>query len=180
MSRTIGVAIGLPEPYSAELQEWRERIGDGLAFKIPPHVTLLPPTNLRSSDDMDVVEEHLGHVARAGTPFGMRLTGTDTFRPVSQVEFVPVVVGSEACTRTQVAVRSGPLARDLAFPYHPHVTVGHDLPDAALDEAAQGLAAFDAAFWVWGFTMFERGKDGIWRPQRDFAFRTDAPGPTGV
>ena len=40
------------------------------------------------------------------------------------------------------------------------------------------LAPFDAQFRVWGFTMFEQGRDKVWRPQRDFPFgRAGLPGP---
>ena len=42
-TRTIGVAIPIPEPYGAELQRVRESYGDELARSIPTHITLLPP-----------------------------------------------------------------------------------------------------------------------------------------
>ena len=67
-------------------------------------------------------------------------------------------------------VRAGPLARDLSFPYHPHVTVAHDVGDEMLDRAFAALASYDASFRVWGFTLFEQGPDKVWRPQRDFPF----------
>jgi hypothetical protein len=35
------------------------------------------------------------------------------------VVFVSVVDGIGECERMEAKVRSGPLARDLAFPYHP-------------------------------------------------------------
>jgi 2'-5' RNA ligase len=75
-------------------------------------------------------------------------------------------------------VRSGPLARTLSFPYHPHVTVAHDLGEEALDRASAALADYDARFEVWGFTLFEQDREGVWRPQRDFPFgRGGLPGP---
>jgi 2'-5' RNA ligase len=75
-------------------------------------------------------------------------------------------------------VRSGPLRRALSFPYHPHVTVAHDLDEARLDRAFDALASYDARFKVWGFTLFERGSDEVWRPQRDFPFAPHGlPGP---
>jgi 2'-5' RNA ligase len=65
---------------------------------------------------------------------------------------------------------SGPARAEHSFPYHPHVTVAHDLDEPALDEAYDALASYDARFTVWGFTLFEQGPDQVWRPQRDFAF----------
>jgi 2'-5' RNA ligase len=174
--REIGVAIGIPEPYTSELQGWRERLGDPNAADIPPHVTLLPPTEL-STDDLAPVEAHLQEVAQQHPSFTMHLRGSGTFRPISPVVFVPLVQGIGECEQLEVAVRSGPLLRDVRFPYHPHVTVAHDVEDAMLNRAFLDLATYDARFQVWGFSLFEKGKDGVWRPQRDFPFGKPLPGP---
>lgn len=175
--RDFGVAIGLPEPYSTELTGWRERLGDPHATGIPPHVTLLPPTTLHEAD-LPLIEGHLKAIASGESPFEMHLRGSGTFRPVSPVVFVPLARGISECERVQVKVRSGPLARELSFPYHPHVTVAHNLPEPALDRAFDSLATYEARFTVWGFTMFEQGPDQVWRPQRDFPFGAGGlPGP---
>jgi 2'-5' RNA ligase len=169
MNRSFGVAIGLPEPIHSELQAWRERFGDPNASDVPPHVTLLPPTAL-SDEALPTVEEHLRQVAASEQPFEVHLRGTSTFRPVSPVVFLPLVVGISGCEQVEAKVRSGPLARELHFPYHPHVTVAHDVGDELLDRAFDQLASYDVAFQVWGFTLFEQGRDRVWRPQRDFPF----------
>lgn len=175
--RDFGVAIGLPEPITSELQGWRERLGDPHAAGIPPHVTLLPPTSLRD-DDLEVVEEHLRIVASEEQSFDLHLRGTGTFRPVSPVVFVALARGISDCERLEARVRSGPLARSTGFPYHPHVTVAHDLAEPLLDEAFEALSTYDARFPVWGFTLFEQGPDTVWRPQRDFPFGAGGmPGP---
>ena len=174
--RDFGVAIGLPEPFTSELQEWREHLGDPNAAGIPPHVTLLPPTALRQEVLVEV-EEHLRSIAAGEQAFEMVLRGSATFRPVSPVVFVPVVKGLADCERLEAKVRSGPLERELRFPYHPHVTVAHDLPEEALDRAFDGLVRYEATFTVWGFALFEQDRQGVWRPQRDFAFGSGRPGP---
>lgn len=177
VQREFGVAIGLPEPYHSELQGWRTRLGDPNAEAVPPHVTLLPPTALPEGR-LEHVEEHLRAVAARESPFELHLRGSGTFRPVSPVVFVPLARGIGECERVERQVRSGPLARDTLFPYHPHVTVAHDLDEAGLDRAFDALATFDARFPVWGLSLFERGPDGVWRPQRDFPFgRGGLPGP---
>lgn len=175
--RDFGVAIGLPEPCTSDLQAWRERLGDPGARGIPPHITLLPPTALHPGQLLEV-EEHLRCVAAAERPFEVHLRGSATFRPVSPVVFVPLVRGISDCERVEAQVRSGPLARQLSFPYHPHVTVAHDLDDAALDRAFDALAGYDVRFRAWGFTLFEQGRDRVWRPQRDYPFGAGGlPGP---
>jgi len=177
-TREFGVAIGLPEPINSELQGWREKLGDPNAADIPPHITLLPPTALHD-DALPEVEEHLRQVAAGEEPFDIHLRGSSTFRPVSPVVFVPLAVGISGCERVESKVRSGPLARELAFPYHPHVTVAHDVGDDLLDRAFAALSSYDANFRVWGFTLSEQGPDHVWRPQRDFPFGGGGlPGPS--
>jgi 2'-5' RNA ligase len=177
VTRNIGVALGIPEPYNRELQGWRDRLGDPNARRIVPHVTLLPPTEV-GSDALPAIEEHLRLVAKDEEPFEIRLRGSATFLPVSPVVFVPLVQGIAGCERLEVKVRRGPLSRELRFPYHPHVTVAHDLPDDALQRAFHQLADYEAAFDVRGFTLFEQGPDEVWRPQRDFMFGGGGlPGP---
>jgi 2'-5' RNA ligase len=176
-TRKIGVAVGIPEPFGAELQGWRERLGDPNALRIVPHVTLLPPTTV-GSGALPEIEEHLRRVAARFRPFEIRLRGSATFLPVSSVVFVPLVQGIAECEQIEAQVRSGPLTRALDYSYHPHVTVAHDLPDEALYRALGELSGYDARFEVWGFSLFEQGLDLHWRPQRDFAFSSGGlPGP---
>jgi 2'-5' RNA ligase len=92
----------------------------------------------------------------------MHLSGTGTFRPVSEVVFVAVARGMVECERLATDVRRGPLARPLSFPYHPHVTVAHDVPAGMLEFAYNGLADLSAAFPVESFTEFEQTPSGAW------------------
>lgn len=166
---TIGVAVQVPEPWASHLQQCRADFGDPLARAIPAHVTLLPPTAVPSAD-IEEISVHLARVAMGMASFPLRLEGTDTFRPVSPVVFVQVVTGAEGCDRLQRTIRTGPLQRNLSFPYHPHVTVAHHLGDGALDLALATLKDFSATFTVSGFGLFEHGSDGVWRQRRRFPF----------
>lgn len=176
-TRTIGVAIAIPEPYGQELQRVREGYGDPLARSIPTHITLLPPTQV-PSDDLDRVEKHLRTIAESEDPFEIHLRGTGTFLPLSPVVFVSIALGIAECERIEAKVRSGPLARDLTFPYHPHVTIAHHLPEPVLRTAFEEMARYEIRFGVWGFSLYEHGTDGVWRPQRDFPLGVPLPGPT--
>ena len=164
----LGVLIPIPPPWADVLSGWRERVGDPQSRRVPPHVTLLPPT-LVDRDRMPEIEDHLAAVAETCPPFEMHLSGTGTFRPVSDVVFVVVAAGIAQCERLEAAVRSGPLARETRFPYHPHVTVAHDIPQDALDRAYKGLAGFEARFPVPSFTVFEQETGGVWLPRKEFA-----------
>ncbi|MET8585393.1 2'-5' RNA ligase family protein [Streptomyces collinus] len=168
---TIGVSIAVPEPHGSLLQERRAGFGDAAAHGIPTHVTLLPPTEVDAAD-LPAVDAHLTGVAAAGRPFPMRLCGTGTFRPLSPVVYVRVVQGAESCAWLQQRVRdsSGPMARDLLFPYHPHVTVAHGIDEAAMDRAFAELAGFEAEWPCTGFALYEQGADAVWRKLREYTF----------
>ncbi|MFI8351593.1 2'-5' RNA ligase family protein [Streptomyces sp. NPDC085596] len=168
---TIGVSIAVPEPHGSLLQERRAGFGDAAALSIPTHITLLPPTEVEEAD-LSAVDAHLAGVAAAGRPFPMRLSGTGTFRPLSPVVYVRVEQGAEECADLQAHVRhaSGPVPRELLFPYHPHVTVAHGIEEAAMDRAFEELAGFEAAWPCTGFALYEQGADGVWRKLRDYPF----------
>jgi len=163
----IGVAIGIPQPWGGQLDHARAAAGDPMAPFIPSHVTLLGPTDVAGSALPDI-EAHLSTVALAYPPFPVQLRGTGTFRPVTEVVFVAVAAGISEFELLAAAVRDGPLERELHFPYHPHVTVAHDIDSGALDRVFEDLAGFSARFEVDHFTLYVHGADGHWRPYRDF------------
>ena len=168
-TRTIGISIPIPAPHAAELTAWRADFGDPLAGAIPPHITLLPPSELARAD-LEPVRRHLRRTAGTFSRFEVHLRGTATFRPVSPVVFIQVSRGISECELLQQAIRTGPLERELAFPYHPHVTVAHDVDEAGLDRAEFVLRDWEATFMVRGFSLYEHGADGVWRPREDFTF----------
>ncbi len=164
---TIGVAIAIPEPWATELEDYRREIGDPTAHGVPSHITLIPPTEV--VDDLTAIEAHLAGAAALHDPFRVHLRGTGTFRPVSPVVFIGLVEGISQCEQLADDVRRGPLAVDLGFPYHPHVTVAHHLGDDDLDRAFDDLAGFDCAFDVADFRLYVHEGDAGWRSSRMFA-----------
>jgi len=164
---TVGVAIAIPQPHASVLTRWRSQIGDPAASLVFPHVTLLPPTPV-AADRINDVEAHLAKAASNSAPFSMHLSGTGTFRPLSPVVFIQISRGVADCELLEREIRSGVLARDLDFPYHPHVTVAQEVADAALDDAYDGLSTFVARFAVDGFVLFSRDDSGAWTWRREF------------
>jgi 2'-5' RNA ligase len=164
---TLGVSIAIPEPHASVLSGWRCRVGDTLGELIPPHVTLLPPTPV-DRDELPGIRAHLVKAAEAATAFPMHLFGTGTFRPMSPVVFIHVAMGITYCEALEQSIRSGPLARDLEFTYHPHVTVAQEISAAQLDQAYDGLSDFMARFTVDRFSLFERDGQNRWTKQEDF------------
>ena len=169
----IGIAIEVPEPYAAELQAARAAFGDPQAGAIPPHITVVGPTVVDESV-LPAVWAHLEKVAAETPGFRVHLRGTGTFRPISPVVFVTVAEGIAECELLEQGVRSGVLAQELRFNYHPHVTVAHEVSEADLDRAFDEMADYEATFDVEHVWQYEHGDDGVWRPQRSFQL---APAP---
>jgi 2'-5' RNA ligase len=167
---TIGVAVAIPEPWATELQDYRASVGDTTAAKIPTHITLVPPTEV-DDEQLERIEHHLASAAEEVGGFLVHLRGTGTFRPTSPVVFVSLAEGISQCEQLAEAVRRGPLAVDLAFPYHPHVTIAHHLSDEQLDRAFDELADFECEFDVADFKLYVHDDDLGWRPTRYFALQ---------
>ena len=164
---TIGVAIAIPEPWATELQEYRLDIGDPTAVGVPTHITLVPPTEI--SHSLAEIEAHLEVAAASQEPFRVHLRGTGTFRPVSPVVFIGLAEGISQCEQLADAVRTGPLAVELHFPYHPHVTVAPHMSDQELDRAFDELATFECIFDVASFHLYVHQGPAGWKATRTFA-----------
>lgn len=167
---TIGVAVAIPEPWATELQDYRRSVGDTTATMIPTHITLVPPAEV-PDDGLPEVEAHLEQAAGQVAPFRVHLRGTGTFRPVSPVVFVTLVEGISRCEQLAAALRRGPLATELQFPFHPHVTIAHHLSDDLLDRAFRELADFECEFEVSEFHLYVHDDEHGWRPDRQFPLR---------
>jgi 2'-5' RNA ligase len=167
MTLTIGVSVAVPEPEGPSLQEYRVSLGDETARHIPTHITLVPPTEAAEAD-LPEITAHLTRVAREHAPYRVSLRGTGTFRPVSAVVFIGVVEGISGCELLAESIRTGPLAVDVNFPYHPHVTVAHDLPPEQLDHAFEDLSGYRTHFDVREFWLYVHDEVAGWQPTQAF------------
>ena len=165
----IGISLEIPEPHGSMLRSRRASYGDPQAEFVPTHVTLLPPTEV-DPRTLPEIEEHLAKVAAESTPFRMRLGGTGTFLPISPVVFVQIAQGITQVVAIESKVRSGVLDRELQFPYHPHVTVAHDLDEERLEFAMRDLAGYQAEFGVDRLKLYEQRSSGSWQVLREFPF----------
>ncbi|GAA1522762.1 2'-5' RNA ligase family protein [Dactylosporangium maewongense] len=165
---TIGVAIDLPDPWGSELTAARLAAGDPAAAHVPAHVTLLGPTVVAAAD-LPAIDRHLTEVAGRHAAFTVRLRGTGTFRPLTQVVFVAVAAGIGECERLHEAVQAATeIEAAASYPYHPHVTVAHNVAPERLDAAFADLAGYEAVFDVDGFALFEHDESGRWQPYAQY------------
>lgn len=166
-SVTIGVAIAIPEPCGSMVKQARERFGDPQARAIPTHITLLPPATV-SPTMLEGIDAHLRDAARKVAPFTVALHGSASFRPVSPVVFLSVNEGIGGCESLERVIRSGPLLRRRNFPYHPHVTLVHDIDEASMDVAFEEFAEYRFTFTAGGFTLYQQDEQRVWHAVRDY------------
>ena len=164
---TIGVVLAIPSPHREAIDAAREQY-EPAASDLPAHVTIMAPIDV-DAEAMPAVEAHLALVAASTAPFRITMRGTDTFRPVSPVVFVAVTDGSAACEELEKRVRSGDMAVETRYPYHPHVTLAHDVAEPVLDRALAELAGFEASIDVSSVGLYEY-LDGTWQLVREFPF----------
>lgn len=172
-SVSIGVAIPVPEPWAEDVRQARRSAGDPQALVIPPHITLLPPTQVPARA-LRRIRHHLTVAGGRHPAFTIALRGTGTFRPVSPVVFLQVVQGGDDCDQLQQLVNQGILQRDLLFDYHPHVTLAHGVPDDALEQVGQRMAEFSVTFQVERFGLYRFDGAGQWRVDTFVALGSNA------
>lgn len=160
---TVGIALPVPEPWGSLIRDARIGYGETRAAHIPTHITLLPPTET-TAERLEELLVHVAELTRRSPPFGVVLRGTGTFRPVSDVVYIQVARGVSSCEQLQLGVRNGPVWRPLEFPYHPHVTLAHDLPPETLDRAFAEFADLSAEFEARDVVVYVHHGDEVWRP----------------
>ncbi|MCD9155289.1 2'-5' RNA ligase family protein [Aeromicrobium duanguangcaii] len=167
MTVTVGVSIAIPEPYGQTLRDKRRSYGDVMADRIPSHITLAPPLVVDESG-MDDLGEDLRELTEFFRPFTVSLLGTGTFRPISPVVFVAVSQGIAQIETLAEGVRKAIGAPEPEFPFHPHVTVAHHVPDEALDTALEDLVDFRCTFEVEAIHLYVDEPETGWVPTSAF------------
>ncbi|MHA7248071.1 2'-5' RNA ligase family protein [Arthrobacter tecti] len=164
---SVGVVIAIPEPIAGELERWRASFGDPMAALVPPHITLITTT---PATDWPETIRHVREVAASQRSFTVTLKSTGTFRPLTPVVYVNVTEGFESCVELHRRLQAGPLKRELEYPFHPHVTVAHDVSEASMDSAEDSLDDFEASFTVRTMGLYEHDITGVWKLREELIF----------
>jgi 2'-5' RNA ligase/GNAT superfamily N-acetyltransferase len=164
----------LPEPVSTEVDALRRAVGPADAVvRIPPHLTLVPPVNVRDADFEDALAV-LRRAAAATRPFRLGLGPTATFLPVNPVLYLSVSGDLDALRGLRDRVFVPPLERTLTWPFEPHVTVVEHGPDGGVERAAEVLAGYRADVTFSRVHLLEEHRrDGgmrVWEPIADASF----------
>jgi 2'-5' RNA ligase len=166
----LGVALLLPSPVDKEVDGMRRALGDGTLGRMPAHLTLVPPVNVRE-DRLGAALALLRRAAAATRPFTLTLGPPATFLPDSPTLYL-AVSGDVQAIRDQIFVE--PLARPLTWPFVPHVTLADE---AAPDRIAAALVALvDYAVDVTfdRVHLLREGPGRVWSPIADALFAAPA------
>jgi 2'-5' RNA ligase/GNAT superfamily N-acetyltransferase len=168
--RRLGVALLLDPPVSLEADGLRRALGDSALGHVGPHLTLVPPVNVRTGDLSDALAVVRRAAARLDEPLWLELGPVATFVPASPVLYL-AVGGTDLgpLERLRAGVLSGPLLRPGRWPWVPHVTL---TDQASAEEAAAALTALrhyrSPARFDRVVLLEERGRR--WHPLADSCF----------
>ncbi len=103
----LGVALLVPAPVAAELDGLRRALGDGALGRIPPHLTLVPPVNVRHDDLPAALAVLRAAAAATAGPVEVTLGPVATFHPDNPVVFLAVGPAPDAAGAGTVADDQG-------------------------------------------------------------------------
>lgn len=169
----LGVALLVPAPVDAEVDGLRRALGDGALGRIPAHLTLVPPVNVR--------DERLGEAlavlraaAAATLPFTATLGPPATFLPDNPTVHLAVADAGGDVRRLRDKVFVEPLARPLTWPFVPHVTLADEADPDRIPAALAALADYVLDVTFSRLHLLREGPGRVWTPIADAPFAAPA------
>lgn len=162
----VGVAVLLPEPVRTEVDALRRACGAPVE-RIPPHVTLVPPVNVRLEDLPRALDLARRCAAAEAGPLALELGPVRSFLPDNPVLLLEVGGrGLAALVRLRAKVFDGPFKRSARWPFVPHCTLVEELAPARIEAAVLALDAYRATIEVGAIHVLEQGPapDRRWAP----------------
>jgi 2'-5' RNA ligase len=165
------VVIVVPDPVATEVDGLRRALGDPVLDRIMPHLTLVPPVNVRI-DDLGAALAVLRDAGAAGRPFSLVLGPPRTFAPETDTLYLAVDGDADALAalgRLRDATFRPPLHRSVDHAFVPHVTLNPSIEPSRSDAALAALADYRAAFEVSAVHLLEQRSDAgrRWVPIAD-------------
>jgi 2'-5' RNA ligase len=122
----------------------RRACGDRRRERIAPHLTLVPPVNVRVEHvgaALAVLREAAASRAAAG-PLVLELGPPGLFHPDSATLHLRVCGPGDELPALRAAVFRPPLERPLDWPFAPHVTLAEEIPEVRAQAALAALADY--------------------------------------
>ena len=166
--RHLAVALLLSGNAATEVDALRRATGDPDVERIPAHITLIPPVNVRDVD-LDAVLATLRDAAASVASFTAQLGPTATFLPTSPTLYLEVSGALVELIGLRESLRVGPFDRPATLPFVPHVTLRSPAAPEVLERARDALGSYRATVTFDRVTLLEE-TERSWRPLADASF----------
>ncbi len=173
--RRLGVVLLVPAPVAHEVDGLRRALDDGSWQKVAPHITLVPPINVRE-DELGAALAVVRAAAASTDVLTLDLGPVETFLPVNPVVFLAVGGPSLPTVHAlPAALGDGPLARPPTHEFVPHVTVAENLAEERIPGAMAALSGYrHTIVKIRHLHVLEEVRDEedqrVWRPLMGVAF----------
>jgi 2'-5' RNA ligase len=140
----LAVALVVPEPYRSEVDGLRRAFGGDLE-RIQPHVTVVPPVNVRDEALPEALALLRAAAAELAGPLVLGVGPGATFMPANRVVYL-AVDGVEAqlgaLDRLRAGANDGVLTREDHRSFVPHVTISNRVDADDVPAALRSLAGY--------------------------------------
>jgi 2'-5' RNA ligase/GNAT superfamily N-acetyltransferase len=163
----VAVALLVAQPLATELDGLRRGLGAAERERVPPHLTLVSPINLRDEQLLAALDVVRSAASSAAGPIAVSLGPATTFAPVTPT--VHLSVGGEG-VQALLALRAAmvaaePLSRTDPHEFTPHVTLAQVVePASRIPAAVEALAGWSATVTFDRVHVLREGKDHVWKP----------------
>ena len=164
-ARYLAALLFDPE-VATEIDGLRRALGSAQRGRIPPHVTLVPPTNVAAAE-MGDVEALVRSAAGAGEPFDVELGPPQLFPGNPRVLFLGVAFSDELL-RLRSRLLAGPFAQrgEERRPFAAHVTLESRDAGAFSEGLIDGLSSYVRWARVSSLTLMIQEDEVATRPWR--------------
>jgi 2'-5' RNA ligase len=163
------VALLLDPPLAHEVDGLRRALGDPSLGRVAPHLTLVPPVNVRD----ELLPAALARLreAAASRPRPLRLTlgPVGTFWPDNPVLYLDVGGELPALRQLRTAVFGPPLERSLSWAWVPHVTLSDTADEGRIAAAVAALDHYASVADFDRLVLLEQHRGRKWLPIADAA-----------
>jgi len=171
------VALLIPGAAGVAVDTLRAAVGADDVDRLPSHLTLVPPINVRE-DELDDAIDRLRDGAAHARPIRLVLGPPSTFLPTNPVLFLAVSGDVAAVDALRNRVFRPPLERPLTWPFQPHVTLLDGGSDDRIRAAVDALAGWTVEVTIDRVHLLQEHKrdDGerLWRPVTEIVFGAPA------
>jgi 2'-5' RNA ligase/GNAT superfamily N-acetyltransferase len=164
------VALLVEPPLTDELQGLRRGLGDPSLDRVAPHLTLVPPVNVRSADLPQALLRIRKAAAAHDGPLHLTLGPITSFLPVNPVVYLAVSGDLDGLRRLRDAVFAPPLERKLSWPWVPHVTLADGIDEARIPAGLAALSDYTVPMAAERIVLLEEQTGRMWRPLADASF----------